>query len=267
VRYENYGSARICSKDELSPGGMRWLYIERTIIRGVKGRRSIAVLGVVLAALLVASSVAAAQPVSGFAAYKVSLSSPMVQRSMLVNESFSPSDRAGYSDLVLQFFGTQQNLTYSRLVNASEDFLPYLPSVAPQSLDYSNGTSYSLHLNVTSSGTEAVTFAGSQYTMNVLAISIAASYGNRSLNANGTVETFPSTLIYSASFGSGLDRLNAVLQATDLPLTSSGSQMPSATYVGTGVGIGAAAVVGAFLIRRRERKTKHQEDKPLHWVD
>jgi hypothetical protein len=246
---------------------MRWLYIERTAIWGVERRGSISVVGLALAALLVASSVAAAQPVSGFAAYKISLSYPMGQRSMLVNESISPSDRAGLSDLVLQLIGTQQNLTYSRLVNSSEDFLPYLPSVAPQSLDYSNGTSYSLHVNVTASGTSDVTFQGSKYTMNVLAVSIAASYGNKSIKANGTVEIFPSALVYSASVGGGFVRLDAVLQATDLSLTAPGSQMPAATYVGAGVGVGAVALAGAFLVGRRERKTKQPEEKPLHWVD
>lgn len=220
-----------------------------------------------MAALLIASSVAAAQPVRGFASYRITLSSPMGQHSVLVNESFSPSARAGYSDLVLQLIGTQQNLTYSRLVNASEDFLPYLPSVAPQSLNYSNGTSYSLHVNVTASGTEDVTFEGSQYTMNLLTLSGSASYGNRSIVANGTVETFPSALVYSASLESGMVQLKAVLQATDLPLNSPGSQISTSTYVGTGVGVGAAALGGAFLMRRRERKTKQQEQKPLHWVD
>jgi len=246
---------------------MRWLYIEHTTIWGVKRRISIAVLGVTLAAMLIASSAAAANPVSGFAAYKITLSSPMGQRSMLVNESSTPTDRAGYSDLVLKLIGTQQNLTYSRLVNASVDFLPYLPSLAPQSLDYGSGTRYSLRVNMTVSGTADVTFQGSQYTMSVVALSILASYGSTTIKANGTVETFPSTLIYSAGVGGGMVRLEAVLQATDLPLTAPDSQMPAATYVGTGVGIGAAALGGAFLIRRKERKTKQAEDKPLHWVD
>jgi len=246
---------------------MRWLYIERAAIWSVDRRSGISVIGLALATLLVASSVAAAQPVRGFATYRISLSSPMEQRSMLVNESVSPSDRAGYSDLVIQLIGTQQNLTYSRLVNASEDFLPYLPSVAPQSLDYSSGTSYSLHVNVTGSGTKDVTFEGSQYTMNLLTISFSASYGNRSIKASGTVETFPSSLVYSANIESGLVQLNAVLQGTDLPLTSQGSQITTATYVGTGVGVGVVALGGAFLMRRRERKTKQSEQKPLHWVD
>jgi len=233
----------------------------------VKGRSSLSLIGLGLAALLIATSAAAAQPVNGFAAYKISLSSPVGQRSMLVNESVSPSDRAGFSDLVLQLIGAQQNLTYSRLVNASEDFLPYLPNVALLSLVYGNSTSYSLHVNTSATGTADVTFEGSQYTMNVFAISVAASYGGKSIEGNGTVETFPSALIYSASIGSSLVRLDTVLQATDLPLTSPDSQMPAATYVGTGVGIGAAALGGAFLIRRRERKTKQPEEKPLHWVD
>jgi hypothetical protein len=247
--------------------GSRWLYIEHATIRGVNKRSGIPLIGLALAALLIASSAAAAQPVRGFADYRISLTYPMGQRSILLNESYSPSDRAGYSELVLQLIGTQQNLTYSRLVNASEDFLPYLPSVAPQSLDYSNGTSYSLHVNVTASGTKDVTFQGSQYSMNVLAISIAASYENRSFKANGTVETFPSALVYDISVGGGFVLLTAVLQATDLPLTLPDSQTPTATYVGAGVGIGAAALGGVFLIRRRETKTKHPEEKPLHWVD
>lgn len=246
---------------------MRWLYIEHTTIWGVNRSITIPIIGVSLALLLVASSAAAAQPVRGFAAYTISLSYPMGQRSVLVNESYSPSNRAGYSDLVLQLIGTQQNLTYSKLVNASEDFLPYLPSIAPLSLDYNNGTRYSLHANVTAAGTKDVTFQESQYTMNVLAISFAASYGNKSIKANGTVETFPSALVYSASFEGSLFKLDAVLQATDLPLTLPDSQMPAATYVGAGVGLGAVALGGAFLIRRREKKTRQSGPKPLHWVD
>ena len=246
---------------------MRWLYIEHRGFRGVKGKSSIPIVGLALVALLVASSAVAAQPVSGYAAYKITLSSPSGEHSMLLNESYGPSDRLGYSDLVLQLTGTQQNLTYSRLVNASEDFLPYLPSIATQSLEYANGSKYGLRVNVTASGTAGVTFDGSQYTLSVIAISVAASYGNLSVRANGTVETFPSTLVYSATVGGGSDRLSLVLQSTDLPLTSPSSQMPAATYVGAGVGAGVAALGGAFLIRRKERKANQPKEKPLHWVD
>jgi MYXO-CTERM domain-containing protein len=246
---------------------LRWLYIDHATIRGVNSRGISSVVGLALVCLLFASSAAAAQPVRGFATYKITLSYPMGQRSVLLNESSAPSDRAGYSDLVLELIGTQQNLTYSRLVNASDDFLPYLPSIAPQSLNYSSGAMYSLHASVTASGTKDVMFQGSQYTANVLTISFAASFGNRSLTGTGTVETFPSALVYSASFGASLFKLDVVLVATDLPLTLPDSPSPAAAYVGAGVGMGAAALGGAFLIRRRERKTKQPEGKPLHWVD
>ncbi len=223
--------------------------------------------GLALVLLLIGSS-AAAQPVRGFATYAVTVSSPKGDHSILVNESVQQSDKAGYSDLTLQVIGGRQNLTYSKLVNASENLFPYLPGIGTQSFDYSNGTAYKVQVNVTSSGTAPVTFKGVQYSLNVLVISVHASYGARSFRVNGTVETFPSTLVYSASVGNHTARLQAVLQATDLPLVpSSSSQMATAAYVGAGIGIGALAVGGAFLLRRREKKVEKQEEKPLHWVD
>jgi hypothetical protein len=243
------------------------LYIERTKTRDVNKRRGSGIAGLVLLTLLVASSVSASQPIRGFATYQVSLSSPMGQRSMLVNETVGPSSRAGYSDLVLQLFGTDQNLTYSRLVNSSENLFPYLPSVAPQSLNYANGTGYSVHVNVTSSGTTTVKFDGEQYTLGVLTVSVSAAYGTRSVRANGIIETFPSSLVYSASVGNGMVELRVVLQETDLPLASPSPQTATAAYVGVGVGIGALALGGAFLIRRQERKVETQGEKLLHRVD
>ncbi len=220
-----------------------------------------------LVALLLASSAVAAQPVRGYAAYQVSITSSRGQHSVLVNETIGPSNKAGYSDLVLQLIGRQQNLTYSKLVNASEDLFPYLPSTATQSFSYSNGTAYSVSLNLTDSGKTAVTFKGSQYNLDVLAISVSASYGDRSIRANGTVETFPSALVYSASIGNSTARLQAVLQSTDLSLVAASSEMPTSAYVGLGAGIGALVLGGAFLIRRREKKAVEQKEKPLHWVD
>jgi hypothetical protein len=246
---------------------VRWLYIQRNKARFVNRKSGTGVAALALLTLLVASSVSASQPIRGFATYQVSFNSPMGQRSLLVNETVGPSSKAGYSDLVLQLLGTQQNLTYSRLVNSSENLFPYLPNVVPQSLDYTNGTGYSVHVNVTSSGTTTVKFNGEQYTLGVLAISVSAAYGTQSFRANGTVETFPSSLVYSASVGNGMVGLRVVLQATDLPLASSSPQTTTAAYVGVGVGIGAMALGGAFLIRRKERKVETQGEKPLHWVD
>jgi len=233
----------------------------------VKPKSGLLVAGLVLVALLVGSAAAASQPVTGFVTYQVSLTSPKGQHSVIVNETVGPSAKAGYSDLVLQLFGTLQNLTYSKFVNSSEVLFPYLPSVAPQSFDYSNGTKYSVHVNVTVAGTKMVTFRGGQYTLDVLAISLSATYGTKSVEANGTIETFPSTLVYSAVVGNSTARLQAVLQATNLSLNSSAPQMATAAYVGAGAGIGALVLGGAFLLKRRERRVKNQEEKPLHWVD
>jgi hypothetical protein len=249
------------------PASSRCLYIERTAIHLVKGKSRLLFAGLALVALLVGSAAAASQPARGFVAYQVSFTSPKGEHSVLVNETVGPSAKAGYSDLILQLFGTQENLSYSKIVNSSEILFPYLPSVAPQSFSYSNGTKYSVHVNFTAAGTTTVKFRGGQYTLNVLVISFSATYGARNIKGNGTVETFPSTLVYSAAVGNNTARLQAVLQATDLPLISSSPQMTTAAYVGAGAGIGALALAGAFLMRRREKRAKNQEEKPLHWVD
>lgn len=227
----------------------------------------IRIAGLAIGVLLIASSAAAAQPVSGFATYQLSFTTPKGDHSVLVNETSGPSSRAGYSDLVLQIFGEGQNLTYSKLVNASDSLFPYLPALGTQSFDYSNGTEYSIQVNLTASGTTTVTFGGSHYTLEVSSISVSASSGGRSFMTNGTVETFPSTLVYSASIGNSTTGLAAVLQATDLPLVVSSPQMPASEFVGLGVGVGATALGGAFLIRHRDRKATAQKEKPLHWVD
>jgi hypothetical protein len=223
--------------------------------------------GLALALLFIASSSAAAQPTTGFAAYQVSVKTPSGVHTALINETVSQSSKAGLSDVVLQFFGSQQNLTYSRLVNSSYDLLPYFPFVGNQSIDYSNGTLYSIRVNITMSGDALVTFEGSAYTLSVSSIAVAGSYGNRTLSADGTVETFPSALVYSAAVGNSTYGVEAVLQGTDLPLSAGSTMSPAAAYAGAGVGVGAIAVAGAFLIRRRSKKVETKGEKPLHWVD
>jgi hypothetical protein len=190
----------------------------------------------------------------------------MGQHSALVNESVGPSGKTAYSDLTLQLFGGEQNFTYSKLVNASENLFPYLSSVATQSFDY-NGSRYSVHVNVTASGTTTVAFKGSDYTLDVLTVSVSASYESKSVGINGTIEMFPSTLVYSASVGNSTDRLQVVLQETDLPLISTSPKTTTAAYVGAGVGIGALVLGGTFLLTRRGKKVGQQKEKPLHWVD
>jgi hypothetical protein len=245
----------------------RWLYIAEGARNSVNGKGCLSIAGLTLVALLLASSAVASQQVGGFVTYQLSLTSPSGQHSVLVTETVGPTSKAGYSDLILQLFGKQQNLSYSRFVNASDVHFPYLPTIATRSFEYTNGTKYSVHVNLTSSGTTMVTFKGSQYSLSVLSISISGSYGPRTYRANGTVDTFPSSLVYSASLGNGTAKVEAVLQATDLPLNQSSPQSSTAAYVGAGVGIGALALGGAFLIRRRTKKVESKGEKPMHWVD
>jgi hypothetical protein len=228
---------------------------------------SLSIFSLALVALLLVSSAAASQPASGFVTYQVSIASPKGQHSVLVTERVGPTSKAGYSDLILQVFGNQQNLSYSRLVNSSDNLFPFFPSITTRSFDYTNGTKYSLHVNLTSSGTTVVTFKGNQYTLNVLGISVSGSYGLRTFRVSGTIDTFPSSLVYSASIGNGTAKVEAVIQATDLPLNQPASQSATAAYVGAGVGIGALALGGVFLIRRRTKKVETKGEKPLHWVD
>ena len=220
-----------------------------------------------IAILFVSSGAFASQPTTGFAEYKITAASPMGAHTVIVNETVEGTDRAGYSDVILQLIGSTQNLTYSRLVNSSDSLLPFLPTIPSQSFNYANGT-FSVHGNFTQAGTKSVSFQGTSYTMTVYDISVSGSYGNRSVAALGTVETFPSSLIYSVLLGSGIMfQLSVVLQATDLPLTQPPTTMATAAYAGAGLGAVGVAAAAALFVRRRDRQGKAQEQKPLHWVD
>jgi hypothetical protein len=229
-------------------------------------------IGVTLAALAIAllftgSGVFATQPTTGSAAYRITISSPMGTHSVLVNETVKGSDRAGFSDLILQLTGTTQNLTYSSLVNSSEALLPFMPTVPSQSFEYGNKT-FSVHANLTQAAAVSVSFQGSSYTMTVYDISLSGSYGNRSFTTVGTIESFPSSLVYSVELSSGiLFQASIVLQGTNLPLSQPSTASATAAYVGVGLTAVGVTAAGALVIRRRERHSKAQEQKPLHWVD
>ncbi len=246
------------------------LYIELPPVRPVN-RYQTASVGVVCIALLIllaSPGVIASQPSQGFAAYEVAVTLPSGPHSALVNESLLPSDRPGLSTLTLRVTGGDQNLTYSRLVNASADLLPYLTNLLAQSFDYSNGTGYSIQANFSSGGTTTATFRGTEYTLSVYSVTLQSSDGNGSVKAQGTVETFPSTLVYSVSASEeGKFQVQAVLQATDLSLVDPPPQTAMTSYVGAGIGVGGVALAAALLVRRKERKAGTQEQKPMHWVD
>jgi len=231
-------------------------------------RQTGAALVVFAIVLLVAGpTVLAAQPTTGSAEYKITVATPMGGHSVLVNETVKGTDRAGFSDLILQLTGPTQNLTFSRLVNSSTALLPFLPTIPSQSFNCGNKT-FSVHANLTQAGTQSITFQGSSYTMTVSDISLFASYGNRSFAAAGAIEAFPSSLVYSVELSSGiLFQASVVLQSTDLPLSQPSTAMATAASAGAGVGAVGVAAAAALFVRRRGRHSKAQEQKPLHWVD
>lgn len=230
-------------------------------------KAGLTVLGLALAVLLVSSSGVAAQSGSGFVAYNIDVTTPSGQHSVVVNETVGPSAKVGFSDMILQIVGSQQNLTYSRLVNSSSVFFPYLSAMTTQALAYSGGAGSGLDVNFSAAGTTTVSFQGSQYTLTKYSFSASGTYGNMSVGVNGTLEAFPSTLLYSADVSGHNISVQAVIQATDLQLAQPVTASPSTTVVGAGIGIGGFALAAALLVRRRGRKSQSQGEKPLHWVD
>ncbi|MDG6949634.1 MAG: hypothetical protein JRM77_07300 [Nitrososphaerota archaeon] len=233
----------------------------------MSNRLGLTVTSLAFAILLVASSVVAAQPSNGFAAYKIEAVSPTGQHSFIINETVGPASKAGFSDLVLELINGQQNLTYSKLINSTTGVFPYLSSISTQALHYANGTSLGISANFTVVGAKAVAFHGGQYTLTEYAFSVSGAYGNKSIDANGTIDTFPSSLIYSASILLGNVGAQATLQGTNLQLVQPTVGNPSATAVGAGIGLGGFALAAALFVRRRERKAQVQTEKPPYWVD
>jgi hypothetical protein len=229
-------------------------------------REAIAVAALTLV-LFVGSPVIASQSNTSFAAYGVSIAGPKVSHTAVVNESIGGSDKLGFSDLVLQIVSGQQNFTDSRLVNSSRNYFPFLNNLATQSLDYTNGTNSGFHASVSGRGTSSVTFGGNHYTLSVYSIEIGGRYGNRTFSVNGTVETFPSSLVYSVDMEGKTFTLNAVLLKTNLQLEQTTQTAPTAVYVGAGLSLGGLAIVATLVVKRREQKTQPKEDKPPHWVD
>ena len=236
---------------------------------GLPGRLSIALLAIAL--LLSTSAVLASKSNEGFAAYSVTVTLPGgVEHSVVVNETVSGTDKAGFSDLILQLKGEGQNFTYSKLVNSSQNYLPYLTNALSQSFEFSNGSMLAVHANFSAAGTMSTTFRGTKYSVSVFDIQFGGAYANRTASVNGTIEVFPSSLIYSIRVGNSTTSIDAVLQATDLSLAQPSAGMgTTAAYVGAGVGIGGVAVGATLVVRHREQKAKTQDEKekPLHWVD
>ncbi|MGP8125861.1 MAG: hypothetical protein ACLQEQ_08390 [Nitrososphaerales archaeon] len=236
---------------------------------GRPGRLSIALLAMAL--LLSTSAVLASKSNEGFAAYSVIVTQQGgPEHSVVVNETVSGAAKVGFSDQILQLTGEGQNVTYSKLVNSSQNYFPYLTNALSQSFEFSNGSTLAVHSNFSAAGTAETSFQGSKYSLTVFDIDFGGTYANRTASANGTVEVFPSSLVYSVKIGNSTALIDAVLQSTDLPLTQPSAGMgTTAAYVGAGLGIGGVAAGAALVVRHREQKARTQDEKkkPLHWVD
>lgn len=227
------------------------------------------VTGLLILLMLSSPVLAATVTGLGFVTYAVTVDSPTGNHSAVVNETVGTSDKAGFSDVILQIIGQVQNLTYSRLVNSSIPLFPYLPAIPSQSFSYSNGTMLQVHLNVTSGGSQQITFHGVNYTLSVFAFSASGTFGNRTFSGTGSVSVFPSTLVYSVdvSPAGGNYGYHSVLKATDLQLSVPQTQSSTVAIVSVGAGVGVVALVGALLLRRGNHAGTARKEKPIHWVD
>ena len=223
-----------------------------------------AILGPLVVLPVSASSGGATQ----FATYNVTLTNSTQTRSVVINESITPSTN-GMSDLALQLVSSMSNLSYSRLVNSTYAMFPILPTVGNQSFNYQSHN-YSIAISIVQTGKSSATVSGVSYTTTNYAFSANASFsGSQEFSVNGTMVILPSGLVDSAQVVYNATTFQAQLVSTNLSLGSSSttsSTMQTATIAG-----GASAIfgVGALVFYRR-RSAAHSSDnanKPLYHVD
>ncbi len=128
---------------------------------------------------------------------------------------------------MLAFTGSDQNLSYSRLVNASLDLFPYLSNLPNQSLGFSNSTGgYSIDLQLSNATTSTIDFNGTSYQLQAYDFSFSATAGNETHTGSGSVSFFPSSLVYGLTADvDGNYSVSATLEATDLSLSAAAARV------------------------------------------
>jgi hypothetical protein len=230
----------------------------------------LALFGTILVALgTLSPALSAAQSNTGSVTYTITLNTPSGTKSYSVNETVQSTHKAGFSELFIQVSGGEANLTYSRLVNASANFLPYLPTLANESFSLSRTVqNYTIRFSVTGNGTRTTTFQGKTYEMKVYTIRFSVTSAYQSHSGTGSITIFPSGLVYSATVSiDGTYSFQALLKAASNPLADPPTQTPVLGYAAAGVGVVAVALVASAIVRQRRRRVQPQESKPLHWVD
>jgi hypothetical protein len=199
------------------------------------------------------------------AVYQISVYFKGMSHTVTFNETVSSTSNKDWDLLFLSVFSNNWSLSYSRSVNSSHQFFPYVPSIANQTFKF-NSTELSLTLSLQKNGTKQVQFQGGSYTLTTYSFTASVYSRGQSGSLRGEVEAFPSGLLYSAKLSSEKGSVSVMLLSTNLPLTlpSPSSQQQAASII-VGVGAVAAAVAGSFGIRHM-RKVSVKE-KPEHWVD
>jgi hypothetical protein len=215
-----------------------------------------------------------AHSADGYVTYKTTVSHNSTTNVFTLNETVSPTNQAGLSSLTVQLLSNDRNLSYSRIVNSSMNFFPYLPALNNQSLSYGS-QGFAVHLNLSKVGTSSTSFGGKPYQLTNYLLNVSATSMASKVSANGELKTAPSGLIYSLFLQ--LNQTSSIqlqLTATNLSLDyPPASNDPSVlTAVGLGAVAAAAAAVGVAVTLRMKRAKKADSNvgggnKPPHWVD
>ncbi|MGI0091736.1 MAG: hypothetical protein ACREBS_08505 [Nitrososphaerales archaeon] len=230
---------------------------------------------------LVTPAVAASSQSSGsanqYVVYSINTTGPNRSFSATVNETVVPSSSNGLATVTLQMISGNANLSYSKLVNATQKLFPILPSLGTRSINLTIKNT-TISASVTQTGTQSINFSGTNYTLTNYSFSLTVQKHEKTGSGSGQLAIFPSGLVYSATVNiNGTSEVNAQLLSTNisLGLGSSGSNTTTMAIAG---GAGSLlAGVGAFAFFRHERKNNNNnnksnsgsetEKKPLHWVD
>ena len=227
----------------------------------------IAGLFAILSPLIVLPVVASSGGSTQFAAYNITLTNSTQTRSVLVNESITPSTN-GMSNLALQLVSSMSNLSYSRLVNSSYAIFPVLPSIGNQSFSYQTHN-YTIAISIVQTGSGSVVVSGATYATTEYNFNASLS-GSHNLSVSGTLAVLPSGLIYSALLTHNGTTVQIQLLSTNLSLGAN-SQTSTTVQTATIAG-GASAIfgVGALVFYKRRsasRTSQNDSDKPLYHVD
>ncbi len=213
--------------------------------------------------LIFALPVTASQAKS--AVYTVTLVANGITHTITLNETLASTSNPAWEVLTVILVGQNWSLSYSRSVNSTHHFFPYVPSAANQTIKF-NGTNYSIFVSLQKNGTKDIEFNGNTYTLTTYSFIAEVKSKMYQGVLHGEVDAFPSSLLYMATLSSKTVSLTVRLVSTNLPLnlpSASGQQQAASIIVS--VGAVAAVIAGSIGIRHIRRITSKEVKE--HWVD